>query len=573
MNSLNNNTSDPTQSTASGNIFNDPVPDFSIQTRKNSKLSLESIVTTAKEEKYPSLIMNADEEEELKEVDVHQLNIPQKMELEDLLEVNVEHHDQDNENNPHQWLFSDGMHKLNDMKEKGKIKLKAFIGHIKKAPNFIVDNEYIQRGYRINFNSKKRICKSLFMCHNETVNVWSHLIGVGCFIGLLIYTIITLSPLASYFSISGSDPEREISVNQASFIIPHSDIGKYDNFEDLCSKFLNISINTQQIDEASAFNLWGKAWTNELDYESSYIDSVFGLVNGLPVQIKDQINVYIGNLTPQDSERSESTKAKIDYLKSMTDLITQKAYNWLNNIQDQIAKHQDATLGDWLVLGPIIQDPLSVKYYVSKMPLFLHIAGAISCLGCSTIFHLFKDQSKKTSEFLVRLDYAGIALMIAGSNMPPLYYSFYCKPMHVYRNLYMILQSVSCFLVFAASLWPKFDKAQYRVLRGVLFVILGLVAVAPFTHIFLVRDSELLPIFNPTLWIVGAVLYVGGAVIYMLRVPERWFPNKFDFCGSSHQIFHICIVIAALSHYYAALQCFHNRQYSPCPNEFIDNIE
>jgi len=37
-----------------------------------------------------------------------------------------------------------------------------------------------------------------------------------------------------------------------------------------------------------------------------------------------------------------------------------------------------------------------------------------------------------------------------------------------------------------ASLWPKFDKAQYRVLRGVLFVILGLVAVAPFTHIIVI---------------------------------------------------------------------------------------
>lgn len=119
----------------------------------------------------------------------------------------------DDENNPYQLLFADGIHKLQDMKEKGKKQFKAFIGHVKKAPHFLIDNEYIKRGYRINFNSKKRICKSLFMCHNETVNVWSHLIGVGCFIGLLIYTIITLSPLASYFSSSSSVPDREISIN------------------------------------------------------------------------------------------------------------------------------------------------------------------------------------------------------------------------------------------------------------------------------------------------------------------------------------------------------------------------
>lgn len=149
----------------------------------------------------------------------------------------------DSENHTHQqWLFADGMHKLHDMKEKGKIKLKAFVGHIKKAPHFIVDNEYIQRGYRINFNSKKRICRSLFMCHNETVNVWSHLIGVGCFLGLLIYTCITLSPLAYYFSSSSTVPDREISINQASFITPHSDIDNYNNFDDLCMKFFDVNL-------------------------------------------------------------------------------------------------------------------------------------------------------------------------------------------------------------------------------------------------------------------------------------------------------------------------------------------
>jgi len=100
---------------------------------------------------------------------------------------------------------------------------------------------------------------------------------------------------------------------------------------------------------------------------------------------------------------------------------------------------KNASLSDWLVLGPVIQDPVQVKFYVTKIPLFLHIAGAISCLGCSAIFHLFKDHSQNMGEFLVRLDYAGISLMIAGSNMPPLYYSFYCKPLHCKIQLIIYL--------------------------------------------------------------------------------------------------------------------------------------
>lgn len=29
-------------------------------------------------------------------------------------------------------------------------------------------------------------------------------------------------------------------------------------------------------------------------------------------------------------------------------------------------------------------------------------------------------------------------------------------------------------------------------------------------------------------WIKGGALYIGGATVYMLRIPERLFPNKFD---------------------------------------------
>ena len=55
------------------------------------------------------------------------------------------------------------------------------IGHINEAPHFVQDNEFLLYGYRINFFTGKKICRSLFMCHNETVNVWSHiLISLFC---------------------------------------------------------------------------------------------------------------------------------------------------------------------------------------------------------------------------------------------------------------------------------------------------------------------------------------------------------------------------------------------------------
>lgn len=43
-------------------------------------------------------------------------------------------------------------------------------------------------------------------------------------------------------------------------------------------------------------------------------------------------------------------------------------------------------------------------------------------------------------------------------------------------------QFTSSSMVFVVSLWPKFDQPNYRVFRGVLFVILGLLAAVPFFH-------------------------------------------------------------------------------------------
>lgn len=59
---------------------------------------------------------------------------------------------------------------------------------------------------------------------------------------------------------------------------------------------------------------------------------------------------------------------------------------------------------------------------------------AIVCLGSSGVYHLLKDHSELFHKTLVRMDYAGISFMIAGSNTPPLYYSFYCQEMHGKNN-------------------------------------------------------------------------------------------------------------------------------------------
>lgn len=40
--------------------------------------------------------------------------------------------------------------------------------------------------------------------------------------------------------------------------------------------------------------------------------------------------------------------------------------------------------------------------------------------------------------------------------------------------------------------------------------------------------------YNPYLEGFGGAIYIGGAVMYALRVPERCKPGHFDLCGASH---------------------------------------
>eukprot|EP00826_Nyctotherus_ovalis_P004887 TRINITY_DN11085_c0_g2_i1.p3 TRINITY_DN11085_c0_g2~~TRINITY_DN11085_c0_g2_i1.p3 ORF type:complete len:133 (-),score=26.18 TRINITY_DN11085_c0_g2_i1:1031-1429(-) len=79
---------------------------------------------------------------------------------------------------------------------------KPFIGSWNEAPKHSQDNEYILRGYRVNFNTTKRILKSLFMLHNESMNVWSHLAGMIVFIAFVSYVGFRLSPLFTFKSLS-----------------------------------------------------------------------------------------------------------------------------------------------------------------------------------------------------------------------------------------------------------------------------------------------------------------------------------------------------------------------------------
>lgn len=178
-----------------------------------------------------------------------------------------------------------------------------------------------------------------------------------------------------------------------------------------------------------------------------------------------------------------------------------------------------------------------------------YFAGAILCMGFSWIFHTVYCHSEKVGRFFNKLDYCGIALLTMGSFVPWLYYSFYCRiePKIAYIILIFIL-GTACIIV---SMWDKFAEPKFRPVRAGMFIGLGLSGVIPAVH-YIVTDGFYDAINVAALgWLLlMAFLYIAGAVIYAVRIPERIWPGKFDIWFQSHQIFHVFVIAAAFVHYH-----------------------
>jgi adiponectin receptor len=93
-----------------------------------------------------------------------------------------------------------------------------------------------------------------------------------------------------------------------------------------------------------------------------------------------------------------------------------------------------------------------------------------------------------------------------------------------------------------------------------MFVAMGLSAALPVFHgisLFGIRQMNR-TIGLPYVITQGA-LYIIGAAFYAFRIPERFDPGRFDIWGSSHQIFHVLVLLAAWTHLIGLLHAFDYR--------------
>lgn len=209
---------------------------------------------------------------------------------------------------------------------------------------------------------------------------------------------------------------------------------------------------------------------------------------------------------------------------------------------------------------PIYDDSLKLWEWLNFLQFGL---AANFCLSMSSLFHCLKSHSHKVSKFGNQLDYFGIIILITCSLISIVLFAYVNDNFwkYTFTVTFLGLGSICTFF----TLDPKFSSAAYRPIRSTMFILFGLSGLLPIVVGIYKYGVSVTREISGLGWLISeGVFYITGAVLYAMRVPER-FTHKdhqhhigtFDIWGHSHQIFHVFVVVAAYCHWKALVVCYH----------------
>lgn len=186
--------------------------------------------------------------------------------------------------------------------------------------------------------------------------------------------------------------------------------------------------------------------------------------------------------------------------------------------------------------GLIFQDGLAVGVYFT---------GVVVCFILSTIFHTFSDHSPYMHKFGNELDHLGIVLVMWGTGVSGAHFGFYHH--HAVRNFYFALLTVTAIGCGIFTLRPKFRRPTYRLMRFLMYAFLGASLFTPIIHgLFKFGWNELDEMMGLESFFGLGLINFSGSAVYASRIPERWFPRRFDLLGQSHNWMHVLVLTGAL---------------------------
>eukprot|EP00386_Alphamonas_edax_P012149 GDKI01038077.1.p1 GENE.GDKI01038077.1~~GDKI01038077.1.p1 ORF type:complete len:397 (+),score=90.57 GDKI01038077.1:50-1192(+) len=306
---------------------------------------------------------------------------------------------------------------------------------------------------------------------------------------------------------------------------------------------------------------WGHKTYDQLFSMHEQLESVSGRVSTLWQQTKQTAQEQMPNLSFDDRlrelrtllDRARELEGKMEsYIGSEYENLSNQIKSEVTSIAQQMADRLDT---------------IRESFLIARWPVVVFLSMAVFCLFSSAAFHLFGMYSKSAFYFLLKLDYAGIVALITGSCVPVFYYGFYCHHTLFYFYTSFMCVPATCLIFLILAPWCEaFMRDEHTKTRIFGFIGFGFSAVLPMGHIlYLNWYSQFDCIIFTAYILLMAFLYITGATLYAFRIPERYFPGRFDLVGASHQIMHVFIVAAAFAHYQGTMAFFEMRMAAGCP--------
>jgi len=123
----------------------------------------------------------------------------------------------------------------------------------------------------------------------------------------------------------------------------------------------------------------------------------------------------------------------------------------------------------------------------------------------------------------------------------------------------------------AVCLTPSLRTPKWQHVRNAMFLMLGMFGCFPMRYAAI--EFGVSQAHRQMGWgwfVLEAVFYISGTAIYVLKYPEKGSLGAFDIFGSSHQIFHILVLLGAGAHLTGIVQGF---KYNHSPHTRICVVE
>ncbi|KAK1255264.1 hypothetical protein MKX08_009259, partial [Trichoderma sp. CBMAI-0020] len=180
---------------------------------------------------------------------------------------------------------------------------------------------------------------------------------------------------------------------------------------------------------------------------------------------------------------------------------------------------------------------------------------AETCLVLSALYHLMQPHSHRIELFWLGMDLLGIVIITVGTISSGVYYIFFCDPSLQKLHWAIILTAGTITGHFISD--PLLQTPRWRKVKVGAFVIFGASSFIPLLHGVQRYGLEYMLQYSGIKWYLLELTFYGtGVSLYAFRFPERLAPGRFDIWGSSHQLFHVAILCAMITHVAALLQGF-----------------